>query len=88
MAKKGNSSTTIALGGEQNESPEASFSSKQMLKEHGEAGTKIKFNDRLTVEIIKETQYYKVGKVINPHKIVGEAYIKQGIAKKYEAPEE
>ena len=85
---KGKSSTTLALGGEQNENPEASFSSKKMLKEHADKGTKIRYTDRMTVEIIKTTQYYKVGKVINPHKVMGQALIDQGIAKKYEAPED
>jgi hypothetical protein len=59
----------------------ATFDAKAMLLENAEKGTKIKYNDRLKVEIVKPTKYYKVGKIINPHKIKGEALIKAGIAK-------
>ena len=59
----------------------AKFSSKAMLLENGEKGTVIKYNDRLKVEVIKETKHYKVGMILNPHKVKGEALIKQGIAK-------
>jgi hypothetical protein len=56
-----------------------------------EVGGIIRYNERKRVEIIKATgisnpdgtvqQLYKVGQIINPHKIMGEALIKQGIAK-------
>lgn len=46
-----------------------------------EVGGIIRYKDRLKVEIIAETKHYKVGQVINPHKVMGEALIKQGIAK-------
>lgn len=46
-----------------------------------EVGTIIKYGDRKRVEIVKKTKHYVVGQVINPHKIMGEALIKQGIAK-------
>lgn len=59
----------------------ATFSAKAMLLENAEKGTKIKYNDRQKVEIVKATKHYKVGKVINPHKVKAEALIKAGIAK-------
>ena len=61
----------------------AVFSSKKMLDENQKNGTIIRYNDRLKVEIVKETKYYSVGMVIEPHKIKAEALIEQGIAKKY-----
>jgi len=57
------------------------FSSKAMLLENAEKGTKVKYNDRLKVEIIKATKHYKVGKEITPHKVKALALIKAGIAK-------
>jgi len=46
-----------------------------------EVGAIIRYADRKKVEIIKATKHYHVGQIINPHKIMGEALIKQGIAK-------
>jgi len=66
-----------------NEEFDATFSSKKMLKENAEKGTKIKYNDRLKVEIIQQTQFYKIGQVINPAKVKGQALIDQKIAKKF-----
>lgn len=59
----------------------ATFSAKAMLLENAEKGTKIKYNDRQKVEIVKATKHYKVGKIITPHKVKAEALIKAGIAK-------
>ena len=59
----------------------ASFSSKAMLLENAKAGTKIKYADRLMVEIIKDTRHYRVGMKVSPHKVKGLALISQGIAK-------
>jgi len=59
----------------------ATFSSKAMLLANATAKTKIKYADRLTVEIVKATKHYKVGKIVSPHKVKGLALIKAGIAK-------
>lgn len=59
----------------------ATFSAKAMLLENAEAKTKIKYADRLKVEIVKATKHYKVGKIVSPHKVKGLALIKAGIAK-------
>lgn len=56
--------------------------SKAMLKEHGEKGTKIKYRDRIELEIIENTKFYKKGDKIFPHRIMGLQLIKDGIAKK------
>jgi hypothetical protein len=52
--------------------------------ENGEiikVGGIVKYKERKRVEIIADTKHYKVGQIINPHKIMGEALIEQGIAK-------
>jgi hypothetical protein len=64
----------------------ATFSSRKMLLENAEKETVIKYSDRLKVEIVKETKHYKVGMITSPHRIKGEALIKQGIAKEYVEP--
>ena len=58
-------------------------SKKDHLKELGKEGRKIKFNDRQKCEVLKDTQYYKKGQIINPHVTVAEKLIKEKIAKKY-----
>lgn len=73
----------------------ATFDSKAMLAEQmkkkntiknedgstEEVGAIIKYGERKKVEIVKATKHYHVGQIINPHKIMGEALISQGIAK-------
>lgn len=54
---------------------------KEFLKEHGKKGTKVRRNDRKKVEIIAEAGAYKVGQVINPHKLWAEYLIKNKVAK-------
>lgn len=57
------------------------FDAKAMLTENGKKGTVIRYADRLKLEILEDTRYYKAGQIITPHKVMGEALIKQGIAK-------
>lgn len=64
------------------------YSSKSMIKEHGAKGTKVKYTDRLAVEILEDTQFYRKGQVIKPHKVKGEELVRLGIAKKYVPKEE
>jgi len=90
MAKKVQDPT---LGMDQNENPTKQFDAKKMLEANAPtgkegdkgyvSGTKIKYNDRLKVEILVDTRFYKAGQVVNPHKVKGQALIDQGIAKKY-----
>lgn len=61
----------------------ASFDAKKMLLDNGAKGTIIRYTDRMKVEVVKATKYYKVGDVLNPHKVKAEALIDQGIAKEY-----
>jgi len=55
---------------------------KGMLKENGSKGTKIFYGERIKLEIIEDTKFYKKGQIINPHKVMGEQLIKDKIAKK------
>ena len=73
MAKKEEQSTEELLPN--------GFDSKAMLAENGSKRTVIRYADRVKLEIIQETRHYKVGQIINPHKVMGEALVKQGIAK-------
>jgi hypothetical protein len=57
------------------------FSAKAMLLENAKKGTKIKYNDRKKVEIVKATNHYKIGMIVTPHRIKADALISQGIAK-------
>lgn len=80
---------------QQDETNKATFDVKDMLADQmkvkntitnadgstQEVGAIIKYGERKKVEIVKATKHYSVGQVINPHKIMGEALIKQGIAK-------
>lgn len=66
------------------ETKHATFDSKAMIEKHAKAETIIRYSDRVQVEIIKSTKHYHIGQLINPHKIMGEELIAQGIAKAYE----
>ena len=57
------------------------FDAKAMLKSNAEKSTKIKFKDRLKVELTKDTLYQKKGKVYSPHRVKAEALVEQGLAK-------
>lgn len=59
------------------------FDSKAMLAENGKKRTIVKYNDRLKLEIVADTRHYRAGQIITPHKVMGEALVKQGIAKAY-----
>lgn len=58
----------------------ANFDAAAMITENAEAKTVIKYADRLTIKLLKDTTYQKAGKVYAPHRIKAEAMIKQGIA--------
>lgn len=58
-----------------------SFNAKKMLEENGKNGTKIRYNDRMKVEIITPTKHLKVGTVFSPHLVKAKALIEQGFAK-------
>lgn len=56
-------------------------SSKAMLAKANQEKRTIKFSDRVKLEIIKDTKYYRVGQEINPHRLVAEQLIESKIAK-------
>jgi len=64
------------------------FDSKKMLEENGKKETKVRYTDRMAVEIIAKTEFYNVGDIIYPHKVKAEALISQKIGKKYTPKEE
>jgi hypothetical protein len=58
-----------------------SMNSKEMLKRNAKAERKIKYGDRINLEVISDTKHYKKGQIINPHVVMGEQLIKDKIAK-------
>ena len=55
---------------------------KAMLKNLAKEKTKIKFNDRMTIEIISDDQkHYRKGQIITPHPTFGKELIKNKIGK-------
>lgn len=56
------------------------FDSKAMLAENGAKKTVIRYADRMKLRIVTATRHYAEGQIITPHKVMGEALIKQGIA--------
>lgn len=54
---------------------------KAMLKDLGEKRAKVRFNDRIKIEILEDTQFYKKGQVVTPHRTFGELLIKEKIGK-------
>lgn len=62
---------------------EKTYSSKALLKEHAEKGTKISYDDRKEVEVVKATKHLTVGTIFAPHKVKADALIAAGIAKEY-----
>lgn len=52
-----------------------------MLKANAEKKRKIKYNDRMEVEILFDTKHYKAGQIIAPHRVVAEQLVKEKIAK-------
>lgn len=63
----------------------AGMDAKGMLKKHGEAGTKIRYQDRVCLKVIKETKFYRKGQIINPHPVMGDQLIADGIASPHTA---
>jgi hypothetical protein len=57
------------------------FDSKVMLSRANEKKLKIRYTDRVKLEIIKETKHYKLGKIITPHRLVADELVRLDIAK-------
>lgn len=63
-------------------SKKAVMDSKAVLDKANKEKTKIRYNDRVKLEITSdEAKHYRKGQIINPHPIMAEQLIKQGIAK-------
>jgi len=61
---------------------EKAIDSKAMLAEANKVKKVIKYRDRVALEITTDTKFYKKGQKINPHSLVAEQLIKNGVAKK------
>ena len=77
MADKKEKATTVA----EDQNPEGvNFDAKKMIEDNTDKKTKVKFNDRVKVRLLKDTVYQKAGKEYSPHKIKAEALVEQGLA--------
>lgn len=56
--------------------------SKKMLAQLAEQRAKVKFSDRVELEIVKPTKHYKLGQLISPHSTFAKVLISSGVAKK------
>lgn len=66
---------------ENNEANLPKVDSKKLLKNLASEKRVIKFNDRIELEIVKDTRFYKKGQIIKPHRVFGEELVKNRIAK-------
>lgn len=54
---------------------------KEMLKQAADEKRKINYRDRIELEVIEDTKFYRKGQKITPHRVMGEQLIKEKIAK-------
>lgn len=67
-------------------SNEKGLKSKEMLKQAAKEKVKVKFSDRVEIEIVSEKmRHFKKGDKLKPHKVVAEKYIADGLAKQVKA---
>ncbi len=60
---------------------EGKMDAKKMLKDAAQEKRKIFRKDRMKLEVITTTAFYKKGQIIEPHVVMGEQLIKDKIAK-------
>ena len=60
---------------------EGKMDAKKMLKDAAQQKRKIFRKDRMKLEVITATDFYKKGQIIEPHVVMGEQLIKDKIAK-------
>ena len=63
------------------EKEKSTMDSKEMIDRNAENGTVIRYGDRVKLEVIKDTRFYRKGQLINPHKVMAEQLVKDGICK-------
>lgn len=56
--------------------------SKKMLEKANKEKKVIRYQDRVKLEVLKDTRYYVKGQKINPHPLVAEQLIENKIAKR------
>ena len=54
---------------------------KKMLEKANAEKRKIKYLDRVKVEVVRATKYYREGQIINPHRLVAEQLVSDGVGK-------
>ena len=54
---------------------------KEMLKAAASEKRKIMYNDRINLEILEDTKFFRKGQKISPHRVIGEQLIKEKTAK-------
>lgn len=69
-----------ALLAEDQNAEGTNFDAKEMLLDNAKKETKIRYNDRVEIKLLKDTIYQKKGKVYSPHKVKALAMVEQGIA--------
>ena len=57
------------------------MAAKEMIAKNAEAKTKVKFSERMALEIIADTKHFKKGDKIKPHVVMAKQLIKDKIAK-------
>ncbi len=57
------------------------LNTKKMLKEEATKGTKIKFSDRVEIEIAMDTKHFRKGDKLKVHSVVADRYVKDKMAK-------
>lgn len=73
---------------ETKETLELGVDTKEMLAAHGKKKTKIKYGERKTIIMTKNTRYHREGDILSPQKVVANEYIAKKIAKPYTAKKE
>lgn len=66
---------------ERNPNAELGLDSRAMLAKANKEKKVIRHQDRVALEIIKDTTFYVVGQKINPHPLVAEELVNNKIAK-------
>ena len=60
---------------------EKKMDAKGMLKQAAKDQSVIKRKERIKLEVIEKTEFYKKGQIIEPHTVMGEQLVKDKIAK-------
>ena len=62
------------------EKEKKTMDAKGMLSELGRKNTKIRYGTRKKVKVLEATRFYKKNQILNPHEVMANQLIKDGIA--------